>query len=131
MKIETLAVHAGRRIDPTTGAVAQPIYLSTTYERDPDGSYPRGFEYSREGNPNRAALETCLTALEGGQESLVFSSGLAAVTACINAMEPGDHVLASSDVYYGMRMVSSKVFAKWPVETTYVDMRDLDAVRAA
>ena len=131
MKIETLAVHAGRRIDPTTGAVAQPIYLSTTYERDSDGSYPRGFEYSREGNPNRAALETCLAALEGGKESLVFSSGLASVTACINAMEPGDHVLASSDVYYGMRMVSSKVFAKWPVETTYVDMRDLDAVRAA
>ncbi len=131
MKIETLAVHAGRRNDPATGAVAQPLYLSSTYERETDGSYPRGFEYSREGNPNRAALETCLTALEGGLESLAFSSGLAAITACIHAMEPGDHVLASSDVYYGMRMVSSKVFAKWPVETTYVDMRDLDAVRAA
>jgi len=131
VKIETLAVHAGRRNDPATGAVAQPLYLSSTYERETDGSYPRGFEYSREGNPNRAALETCLTALEGGLESLAFSSGLAAITACIHAMEPGDHVLASSDVYYGMRMVSSKVFAKWPVETTYVDMRDLDAVRAA
>ena len=131
MKIETLAVHAGRRNDPATGAVAQPIYLSSTYEREADGSYPRGFEYSREGNPNRTALETCLTALEGGQEALAFASGLAAITACIHAMEPGDHVLASSDVYYGMRMVSSKVFAKWPVETTYVDMRDLDAVRAA
>ena len=131
MKIETLAVHAGRRNDPATGAVAQPIYLSSTYERETDGSYPRGFEYSREGTPNRAALETCLTALEGGLEALAFSSGLAAITACIHAMEPGDHVLASSDVYYGMRMVSSKLFAKWPVETTYVDMRDLDAVRAA
>jgi cystathionine gamma-synthase len=131
MKIETLAVHAGRHNDPATGAVAQPIYLTSTYERDVDGGYPRGFEYSRENNPNRKALEQCLTALEGGEESLAFASGLAAVTACIHAMEPGDHVLASDDVYYGMRMVAGKVFAKWPVETTFVNMRDLDAVRAA
>ena len=75
MKIETLAVHAGRHSDPATGAVAQPIYLSTTYERETDGSYPRGFEYSREGNPNRAALETCLTALEGGQAGLLEDVG--------------------------------------------------------
>jgi cystathionine gamma-synthase len=131
MKIETIAVHAGRHNDPATGAVAQPIYLSTTFERETDGSYPRGYEYSRESNPNRQALEKCLTALEGGQESLAFASGLAVITACIHGMEPGDHVLASSDVYYGMRMVAGKVFDKWPVETTYVDMRDLDAVRAA
>jgi len=131
MKIETLAVHAGRHIDASTGAVAQPIHLSTTFERNEDGSYPRGFEYSREQNPNRRSLETCLAALEGGKEALAFSSGLAVVTACLHGMEPGDHVLASDDVYYGMRMVAGKVFAKWPVETTYVDMRDLDAVRAA
>ena len=131
MKIETLAVHAGRHNDPATGAVAQPIYLTTTFEREADGSYPRGFEYSRESNPNRSALEQCLSALEGGQESLAFASGLAVITACIHAMEPGDHVLASDDVYYGMRMVAGKVFDKWPVETTYVDMYDLDAVRAA
>ena len=131
MKIETLAVHAGRHNDPATGAVAQPIYLSSTYERETDGSYPRGFEYSRENNPNRASLEQCLTALEAGQESLAFSSGLAAITACVHGMQPGDHVLASDDVYYGMRMVTGKLFDKWPVETTFVDMRDLDAVHAA
>jgi cystathionine gamma-synthase len=129
--IETIAVHAGRHIDPATRSVAQPIYLTTTFEREPDGSYPVGFEYSREKNPNRQALETCLAALEGGNEALCFASGLAVITACINAMEPGDHILASDDVYYGMRMVAGKVFAKWPIETTYVDMRDLDAVRSA
>jgi cystathionine gamma-synthase len=129
--IETIAVHAGRGIDPATRAVAQPIYLTTTFEREPDGSYPIGFEYSREKNPNRQALETCPAALEGGKEALCFSSGLAVITACINSMEPGDHVLASDDVYYGMRMVAHKVFGKWPVEVTYVDMRDMDAVRAA
>src|SRR5262245_26453474 len=67
MKIETRAVHAGRRIDPATGAVAPPIYLTTTFERSAEGEYPLGFSYSREGNPNRSALEACLADLEGGK----------------------------------------------------------------
>ncbi|NIO08591.1 MAG: cystathionine gamma-synthase, partial [Deltaproteobacteria bacterium] len=66
MKIETLAVHAGHQVDPSTGAVTPPIHLSSTFERDPDGSYPRGYVYSRNNNPNREALEKCLCALEGG-----------------------------------------------------------------
>src|SRR5687767_10647199 len=131
MKIETLAVHAGRRVDPTTGAVTPPIHLSTTYERSPDGEYPRGFAYSRDGNPNRLALEECLTALEGGKEALAFASGLAVLTAVIQGLEPGDHILAPSDVYYALRNVIHKVFGKWPLETSYVDMTDLDAVAAA
>jgi cystathionine gamma-synthase len=131
MKIETTAVHAGRRPDPATGAVAAPIYLSTTYEREADGEYPRGFAYSREGNPNRTALETCLAALEGGSEALSFSSGLAVATALVQGLEPGDHIIAPADVYYGFRRVAGDVFAKWPLEIDYVDMRDLEAVRAA
>src|SRR5215468_10778625 len=130
-QIETTAVHAGRRVDPATGAVALPIHLSTTFERGTDGEYPLGFSYSREDNPNRRALEQCLAALEGGKEALAFSSGLAVVTALVQGMEPGDHILAPSDVYYAMRNVFNGVFAKWPIETTYVDMTDLDAVRAA
>src|ERR1022692_4345868 len=77
MHIETLAVHAGRRTDPSTGAIVPPIYLSTTFERARDGEYPLGFSYSREGNPNRRCLEECLTALEGGAEALAFPSGMA------------------------------------------------------
>ena len=79
MKIETRAIHAGRRIDPATGAVTLPIHLSTTFERSPEGEYPLGFSYSREGNPNRNALETCLADIEGGKEALVFSSGMAVI----------------------------------------------------
>ena len=75
MKIETRAVHAGRHIDPATGAVTLPIHLSTTFERTAEGEYPQGFSYSREGNPNRRALEECLADLEGGKEALVFSLG--------------------------------------------------------
>jgi cystathionine gamma-synthase len=131
MRIETQAVHAGRRIDPATGAVTPPIHLSTTFERGPAGDYPLGFSYAREDNPTRRALEECLAALEGGKGALAFSSGLAVVTALVQGMEPGDHILAPADVYYGIRQVIGGVFGKWPLETTYVDMTDPDAVRAA
>ncbi len=131
MKIETLAVHSGRQIDPATGAVAAPIHLSTTFERDADGKWPRGFTYSREENPNRNTLEECLASLEGAKEALVFASGLAAVTASVQAMEPGDHLLFPNDVYFGLRKVVLEVFEKARLQTEFVDMTNLDAVRAA
>ncbi|HWB83156.1 MAG TPA: aminotransferase class I/II-fold pyridoxal phosphate-dependent enzyme [Bryobacteraceae bacterium] len=131
MKMETRAVHAGRRIDPATGAVTPPIHLSTTFERSADGSYPRGFSYSREGNPNRLALEECLASLEGGKEALVFASGLAVTTAIIQGLEPGDHIIAPSDVYYGLRKVVEEVFPKAGLETSYVDLTQAEELRAA
>jgi cystathionine gamma-synthase len=131
LKMETLAVHAGRRTDPATGAVTPPIHLSTTFERGPDGEYPLGFSYSREGNPTRQSLEECLASLEGGEEALAFSSGLAVATALLQGLEPGNHIVAPADVYFGLRQVIGGVFAKWPLETTYVDMTDLGAVQAA
>ncbi|HUA85224.1 MAG TPA: aminotransferase class V-fold PLP-dependent enzyme [Bryobacteraceae bacterium] len=131
LKMETLAVHAGRRTDPTTGAVTPPIHLSTTFERGPDGEYPLGFSYAREGNPTRQSLEECLASLEGGKEALAFSSGLAVATALLQGLEPRDHIVAPADVYFGLRQVIGGVFAKWPLETTYVDMTDLAALKAA
>ncbi|PYL17489.1 MAG: cystathionine gamma-synthase, partial [Verrucomicrobia bacterium] len=74
MKIETLAVHAGQRIDPATGAVSAPIHLSTTFERDVEGTYSRGFMYTRNNNPNRQALEEGVSALEGGAAAAAFAS---------------------------------------------------------
>jgi len=130
-KIETQAVHAGRQIDAATGAVTPPIHLSSTFERAPDGNYPLGFSYAREGNPTRQSLEECLAVLEGGKEALAFSSGMAVATALLQGLEPGDHIIAPEDVYYGLRQMIGSVFAKWPLETTYVDMTDVDAVRAA
>jgi cystathionine gamma-synthase len=131
MHIETLAVHAGRHTDPATGAVAPPIYLSTTFERARDGEYPLGFSYSRDANPNRGRLEECLAALEGGTEALAFASGMAAANAVIQGLEPGDHIIAPDDVYYGLRRLIGEVFGKWRLEVSYVDMTDLDAVSAA
>jgi cystathionine gamma-synthase len=131
LKIETTAVHAGRRIDAATGAVTLPIQLSTTFERGADGEYPRGFSYAREDNPNRRALEECLAALEGGKQALAFSSGMAVATAILQGLESGDHILAPDDVYYGFRKLIGEVFAKAGLETDYVDMADLQAVRDA
>jgi cystathionine gamma-synthase len=131
MKIETLAVHAGHTIDPATGAVATPIYLSTTFERDVEGTYPHGHMYSRNSNPNRQMLERGVAALEGGATAAAFASGMAAATAIIQALGPADHLIAHSDAYYGFTRVLREVFEKWKLDVDYVDMADLDAVRKA
>src|SRR6266545_6571212 len=97
MKIETLAVHAGHTIDPATGAVSAPIHLSTTFERDIEGTYSRGFMYTRNNNPNREALERGVSMLEAGETAAAFGSGTAAAMALFQALAPGDHVLAHVD----------------------------------
>lgn len=130
-RFETLAVHAGHGVDPATGAVVDPIHLSTTFEREADGTYPRGYLYSRNGNPNRNGLETALAALEGGEVCATFGSGLAAVTAIFQGLQPGDHVLAPLDIYHGTANVLKHLFAKWQVSASFVDMTQLDVVAAA
>jgi cystathionine gamma-synthase len=131
MRIETLAVHAGRRVDPATGAVATPIHLSTTFERDADGSYPRHHLYARNGNPTRDALEVCLTALEGGAAAAAFASGSAATAAVFQALAPGDHVVAPHDAYHGTGRLLRETFARWGLEASFVDMTDLGEVERA
>jgi len=130
-KFETLAVHAGHSVDVGTGAVTEAIHLSTTFERDADGGYSRGFLYSRNHNPNRNALEAALAALEGGSGGAAFGSGLAAVTAIFQGLTPGDHVIAPSDIYHGTANVLKHLFAKWGVTASFIDMTHLDTIRSA
>jgi cystathionine gamma-synthase len=131
MKIETLAVHAGHTIDPATGAVSPPIHLSTTFEREIDGSYPHGYMYTRNSNPNRDALERGVAALEGGAIAAAFASGSAATAALLSTLAPGDHVLAHTDAYYGTTRLLKELFLRWGLEATFVDMSDLEAVKKA
>jgi len=131
MKIETKAIHAGRRIDPVTGAVTPPIHLSTTFERQPDGSYPTGYEYSRDANPNRNALEECMCVLEGGAAAAALSSGSAATLTMFQALSPGDHVIAPDDLYYGVRQQLRDTFSPWGLELTFVDMTDSSQTKKA
>jgi len=131
MRFETLAVHAGHEIDAATGAVTPPIHLSTTFQRAADGSFPSGFIYSRDGNPNRRSLEQCLCQLEGGAAAAAFASGQAATFAIFQSLRPGDHVIAPADAYYGTINLLMDHFGPWGLEATFVDMTDLDAVRSA
>lgn len=131
MKIETIAVHAGKGIDPATGAVMPPIHLSTTFERAADGSYPSGFSYIRADNPNRRALEEALVALEGGVAAATFGSGMAAIMAVFQALQTGDHVLIPDDIYFGTGKLVRELFGPWGLQYSAVDMTDLMAVQAA
>jgi len=131
LRFETLAVHAGHGVDQATGAVTPPIHLSTTFERAADGSYPHGWIYARNHNPNRDGLEAALAALEGGAACAAFASGLAAVTAVLHGLAPGDHVVAPSDIYHGTANVLKHLFAKWRVDATFVDMTSADVVAQA
>jgi cystathionine gamma-synthase len=131
MKIETVAVHAGHTVDPATGAVAAPIYLSTTFERDIDGSYSRGFMYTRNDNPNRHALEQAVAALEGGAVACAFASGSGATMSIFQALAPGDHLLAHVDAYYGTTRILREILMRWGLEADFIDMSDLAAVKKA
>lgn len=121
MKLETQAIHAGHQIDPASSAVMPPIYLSTTFERQPDGSYPHGYNYSRHTNPNRQALEECLASLEGGADAAAFASGSAAMMTILQALAPGDHVIAPDDLYFGIRQLLQDIFIPWGLQVTFVD----------
>ncbi len=131
MRIETLAVHAGHSVDAATGAVATPIHLSTTFERDAQGGYPHGYVYARSGNPNRYSLEEGLAALEGGDDATAFGSGLAASSATLQALTPGDHVIAPIDVYHGMTKLLRDVFTRWGLAVSFVDMAKIDEINQA
>lgn len=129
--LQTLSIHAGRTVDPSTGAVTPPLHTSTTFERDPGGDFSRGYAYIRAATPNRDSLEACITALEGGDETISFGSGMAASMAVFQALSPGDHVLLHRDVYYGVRELMQGFFAKWGLTHTLADMRDPAAIAKA
>jgi cystathionine gamma-synthase len=131
MKIETIAVHAGHAVDPTTGAVAAPIYLSTTFERDVEGTYSRGFMYTRNDNPNRQALERGVSMLESGEAAAAFASGTGATMSILQALSPGDHIIAHVDAYYGTSRLIREIFVRWGLDADFVDMSDLAAVKKA
>ena len=131
MKKETQAIHATNLVDETAGAIATPIFLTTTFTRDADGSYPKGHMYSRNSNPNRDALEKGLAVLEGGAKAFAFASGLAAVSAVFQCMKSGDHVLMPSVGYYASVKLAQEIMGPWGLQMSQVDMEDLDAIKAA
>ena len=132
MRFETRAVHAGGDPDPATGAIAPPIHLSTTFEHGPAGEpHAAGHIYIRESNPTQSRLEEALAAVEGGEAALAFGSGVGAGAACLQALDPGAHILFHRDLYYAFRTMALEYAPRWGMEASFVDMTDLDALLSA
>jgi len=128
MKKETQVIHVGQSVDKANSSINPPIYLSSTFERSVDGSYPQGHIYSRYSNPNRSALEECLCSLEHGAECAAFSSGSAAMMTLLQTLVPGDHVVAPDIIYFGISELMKKIFTPLGIEFDFIDMRKLDLV---
>ena len=130
MKFETRAIHDGQEPDPVTGAVTVPVFQTSTYQQDAIGKQ-RGFEYSRTGNPTRQALEEALASLEGGTHGLAFASGVAASTAVLQLLHPGDHVVAGDDIYGGTYRLLETIYRPWGLHVDYADVRDPSSFASA
>ncbi len=128
---ETRSIHAGQEADPLTGAVMMPIYTSSTFKQDSPGIH-KGYDYSRSGNPTRNAFEECMTSLEDGIKGYGFSSGVAAISACVELLEPGDHVIAMDDLYGGTVRLFNEIKTKSQgITVSYVDMTNFENVENA
>jgi len=119
----TRAVHAGQQPDPSTGAVMTPIYQTSTYAQQAPGQH-KGHEYSRVSNPTRTALEGNLAGLEGAEHGIAFSSGVAGIDAIMKSLRPGDHVVATDDLYGGTHRLMRQIFEPLDIHTSFVDMSD-------
>ncbi len=128
---ETLAAQAMGDVDPTSGALAPAIHPSTTYERGPDGTYRAGLVYTRADNPTYDHAEKLLATLEGGAASMLFASGSAAATAVFQSLLPGDHILVSRILYWGVRKWLAEFGIAWGLDVEFIDTTDLGAVEAA
>jgi len=126
----TRAVHAGQEPDRASGAVVVPIYQTSTFAQDAVGKH-RGYEYSRTGNPTRAALEQCIASLEGGAHGLAFASGMAAEAAIMQLLKPNDHTVAVDDLYGGTYRLFRQVLEPMGLSFSFVDGSDLEAVERA
>ena len=131
MKFETKSIHIGRDIEANTGEVAPAIHLSTTYERDADGGYPRSYSYIRPDNPSRRALEECIAALEDGAVALAFASGSAASLAVFSLLRSGDHIIAPIECYHGTAKQLRDIVAQWGIECSFVDMTRIAEIQNA
>jgi cystathionine beta-lyase len=129
MKFNTKVIHAGVEPDSATGAIMTPIYQTSTYVQEEVGKH-KGFEYSRTGNPTRAALESSLAAIENGKYGACFGSGLAAIDCIIKMLNPGDQVISTNDLYGGSYRIFKTIFEKYGIEFHFVDMLDLNNIKA-
>lgn len=126
----TKAIHGGQEPDPAFGAVMPPVYLTSTYAQTRPGEH-KGYEYSRTHNPTRSALERNLASIENGRFGLAFSSGLAAIDAIVRLLAPGDEVVSTNDLYGGTYRLFTKIFERYGIKFTFVDLTTEGELEAA
>ena len=131
MRLETIAVHAGAEVDASTGAIAPPIHLSTTFEHGPASESIHGYSYIREKNPTQSRLEEAMAQLEAGEAALVFASGMGAGATVLQSLAPGSHVIFPDDMYVDFRNLGRDFLPKWGIESSNVDMGSAEAVSNA
>jgi cystathionine beta-lyase len=130
MKFNTKTIHGGQKPEPTTGAIMPPVFMTSTYAHSNPGE-PQEYEYSRGANPTRTALENSLAAIENGTHGFAFSSGMAAIDCVLRTLKPGDEVIAGDDLYGGTYRMFTRLFEKYGLEFTYVNMDDVANVTHA
>lgn len=130
-KFETIAIKSTENKFSDSAPVSTPIYLSSTYKRNNDGTYMNDFVYSRTNNPNRAIVEESIAILENGKHAFAFSSGMAAVSAVFQSLKTGDHILLPDDIYFAIRKLMTEVFKRWDLTCDFVDMTDYGLVKKA
>ncbi len=130
MKFGTKAIHAGLKPDPSTGAIMTPVYQTSTFAQESPGKH-KGYEYARTQNPTRTALESNLAALENAAFGRCFSSGMGATDAILKMFDPGDEIVSTNDLYGGSYRIFTKVYERYGLKFKFVDMKDLEAVKAA
>lgn len=128
MRIETKAIHAGLDVENSTSDIMPPIHTSTVFEHSEEGYREGDLNYTRYSNPNRLQLESLLSQLEDGEACAAFASGVAAATAVLQALHPGNHILMPEDIYAGNRRLVNKLMQRWGLEAEYVDMTDLQII---
>lgn len=126
MRFETKAIHSGLEIGNPSKAIIPPISPSTIYEIDADGRSEGDLHYTRLSNPNRLQFEHLIATLEGGVEAAAFSSGIAAATAILQALDPGDHVIIPEDVYSGNRKMVKEIMSRWGLEFSFINMTSVE-----
>lgn len=128
MRFNTKTIHAGQQNEETSGAVMPPIFQTSTYAQSAPNVH-KGYDYARVGNPTRTALEKMIAGLEGTESCACFASGVAAMDALMKMFRPGDHIIASDDLYGGSYRLFTSVFQPYGIEFSFIDMTDLDMVK--
>ena len=129
IKFNTKTVHVGQKPEKLYGSISLPIYQTSTFKQNKVGEYI--YDYSRAGNPTRSSLEQNICSLEGGEDAISFSSGLAAISSIVQLLSSGDHIIFTDNVYGGTFRLLDTIMKKYNIEQSWIDTSSIEAVKSS